>query len=119
MIGNVFGSKSKTSVFNELLEVINKGIDLLAKDSINKELLDAWRKYAFSTLDLVDSVFGIGYSTKFLFERPFQSLSFSNCGFNYNFFSDFPTTAGRNPLKDNLREYLKKLIDLAKRLPKE
>lgn len=136
MIRNFFGSDSKTSAMNELLEVIGKGIDVLGKDTINNNVLDAWKKYAISTLELVDSAYNTSYTISFAYEddpfnaypigaRSYNSLTdLSLMQWQVNRFPNTSLSSGFDFSKDDkykaaLKKMLQKIIEIMKRLPKE
>lgn len=48
---------SKQKALKELLEVISKGIDLLEFESLDKDLYEAFEKYANSTVKMVDEAY--------------------------------------------------------------
>ncbi len=56
---------NKQKALGELLDVINKGISLLANDYLGKDLCQAYEKYVFSTMQLVDAAFTTNYSLEF------------------------------------------------------
>ncbi len=49
----------------ELLEVISKGVDLLANENLDKDLYEAFEKYANSTIKMVDEAYNGGYMSYF------------------------------------------------------
>lgn len=145
MIRNIFTSDNKSNALDELLEVINKGIDLLGKENIDKELFNAWSRYAKSTIELIDTAYNTNFSIGLLYDEenlynPFyinslgQSLNNSlkidritGIGSKY-----FPTTSNsamsgfdvfnnnvNNKMKNNLITILKNLVLIVKKLPKE
>lgn len=61
---NIFSNDRQKSL-KELLDVISKGIDLLATDTLNKDLYDAFEKYADSTIKMVDESYGRNYISYF------------------------------------------------------
>lgn len=48
---------SKQKALKELLEVLGKGIDLLANENLDKDLYEAFEKYADSTIKMVDEAY--------------------------------------------------------------
>jgi len=52
---------SKQKALKELLEVLGKGIDLLANENLDKDLYDAFEKYADSTIKMVDEAYRPAY----------------------------------------------------------
>ncbi|MBR6010244.1 MAG: hypothetical protein IKP35_02395 [Alphaproteobacteria bacterium] len=66
MLKHVFDfGDNKNLARNKLFEVVSKGVDLLASDYINEELLNSWKKYAKTVLELVDEAYGTHYSSDF------------------------------------------------------
>ena len=80
---------NKRKVISELLEVVNKGIELLATEHLDKSLYDSFERYVISTLKIADSTFATNYASYF---------SSNNGNFiwpnNYGFASNF------NPYKN-------------------
>ena len=56
---------SKQKALKELLEVLSKGIDLLANENLDKDLYEAFEKYAYSTIKMVDEAYNDGYISCF------------------------------------------------------
>ena len=52
---------SKQKALKELLEALGKGIDLLANENLDKDLYDAFEKYADSTIKMVDEAYRPAY----------------------------------------------------------
>ena len=48
---------SKQKALKELLEVLGKGIDLLANENLDKDLYEAFEKYADSTIKMVNEAY--------------------------------------------------------------
>ena len=48
---------NKQKALLELIELLNKGVDLLANNNLDKELYDAFEKYVQSTIKLVDAAY--------------------------------------------------------------
>lgn len=72
---NIFSDDRQKSL-KELLEVISKGIDLLATDNLNKDLYDAFEKYADSTIKMVNESYGQNYTS--YFSNPFMPNNYFN-----------------------------------------
>ncbi|MBR3501369.1 MAG: hypothetical protein IKO06_00500 [Alphaproteobacteria bacterium] len=53
---------SKQKALKELLEVLGKGVDLLANENLDKDLYEAFEKYASSTIKMVDEAYYTNYS---------------------------------------------------------
>ena len=60
----------------ELFIVLEKGIDLLANENLDKDLYEAFEKYANSTIKMVDEAYNGGYMS--YFSNPFMSHSYFN-----------------------------------------
>lgn len=71
-----FDDSEKT--LRELLEVLSKGIDLVANDSISADLYYAYEKYVISTVKLVDKAYFKNYASRFEERNPFDSYPFIN-----------------------------------------
>ncbi len=56
---------NKQKALGELLDVINKGISLLASNYLSQDLCQAYERYVFSTMQLVDNAFTTSYSLEF------------------------------------------------------
>ena len=46
--------RDKQKALKELFEVIQKGVDLLTNENMDKDLYEAFEKYAYSTIKMVD-----------------------------------------------------------------
>ncbi len=64
---------NKQKALLELIELLNKGIDLLANNNLDKELYDAFKKYVQSTIKLVDAAYTTTY--EFSFASNYDPLS--------------------------------------------
>ena len=127
---------NKQKALNELLEALGKGIDLLANEHLDKDLYEAFEKYASSTIKLIDEAYLQNY-TSYLTENYRYCMPHNNFTSNYfnplNYISPFnqnyismPHPAineyymGRQYNESNYREKLKsllqKLISIAKRV---
>ncbi len=110
---------STQKALKELLEVLSKGIDLLANENLDKDLYDAFKKYADSTIKMVDEAYNPNY------------LAYGIEGYDYNipltpidlippYIS--PYTSGLHPsrslwdLNPQNDKYRKKLKDLLQKL---
>lgn len=56
---------NKRKVISELLEVINKGVELLTTEYLDKNLYDSFERYVVSTLKVADSTFATNYASYF------------------------------------------------------
>ncbi len=72
---------NKQKALLELIELLNKGVDLLANNNLDKELYDAFEKYVQSTIKLVDAAYTTTY--EFSFANNYDPLS----PYRYNPFS--------------------------------
>lgn len=52
---------NKSKVISELLDVISKGVELLATEYLEKGLYDSFERYVTSTLKVVDVTFATNY----------------------------------------------------------
>ena len=68
--------KSKQTALKELLEVLAKGIDLLANENLDKDLYEAFEKYANSTIKMTEEAYNqslISYfSSPYLYHNYFN-----------------------------------------------
>ena len=60
----------------ELFIVLEKGIDLLANENLDKDLYEAFEKYADSTIKMVDEAYNGGYMS--YFSNPFMPHNYFN-----------------------------------------
>ena len=60
----------------ELFIVLEKGIDLLANENLDKDLYEAFEKYANSTIKMVDEAYNGGYMS--YFSNPFMPHNYFN-----------------------------------------
>ena len=75
---------NKRKVISELLEVVNKGIELLATEHLDKYLYDSFERYVVSTLKIADSTFATNYASYFSSNNG-NSIWSNNYGFSPNF----------------------------------
>lgn len=124
MLKRVFDfGDNKNLARGKLFEVVSKGVDLLASDYINEELLDSWKKYAKSVLEVVDEAYGTHYSANFnisdtMFANSYlgaYSLSFHDV-YNHlgNGLSSMHIPFGQPPqdFKGKLKILLNELLDI-------
>ena len=111
---------SKTKALKELLEVLGKGIDLLANENLDKDLYEAFEKYADSTIKMVDEAYNGGYIS--YFSNPFRPHNYFNQPnpINYTGIS-MPHSAASLYIsyiseQNNSAEYRNKLKNLLKQL---
>lgn len=69
-------SDDRQKSLKELLEVISKGVDLLANEGLDRDLYEAFEKYADSTMKMVNEAYNGGYMS--YFSNPFMSHSYFN-----------------------------------------
>ncbi|MEI3533946.1 MAG: hypothetical protein V8R11_02265 [Alphaproteobacteria bacterium] len=81
---------NKQKALLELIELLNKGIDLLSNDNLDKDLYNAFEKYVQSTIKLVDAAYMTTYELSFF--NNYDPLS----SYRYNPFS------GGNSLFSNM-----------------
>ena len=62
---------NKQKALLELVELLNKGIDLLANNSLDEDLYNAFEKYFQSTIKLVDAAYMTNYEFSFSNNNPF------------------------------------------------
>lgn len=66
---------NKQKALKELLEVLSKGVDLLANQNLDRDLYNAYEKYAESTIKLVNEAYNQNYISYFSNTcSPFNSL---------------------------------------------
>ena len=110
---------SKQKALKELLEVLGKGIDLLANENLDKDLYDAFEKYADSTIKMVDEAYRPAYwacSEDLLWAHHFNH---GFVGKNHNPHISIPHSAASvhaSLLSGHNSEYRKKLKDLLQKL---
>lgn len=71
-----FDDSEKT--LHELLEVLSKGIDLLANDNLAANLYEAYEKYVIATIKLVDNSYCKNYTKRFEEKDFFSSYHFTS-----------------------------------------
>ncbi len=69
-------SDDRQKSLKELLEVISKGVDLLANENLDKDLYEAFEKYADSTIKMVNEAYNGGYMS--YFSNPFMPHNYFN-----------------------------------------
>ena len=108
---------SKQKALKELLEVLGKGIDLLANENLDKDLYEAFEKYADSTIKMVDEAYRPAYWA--CSEDLFLAHHFNHgfVGTNYDPHISIPHSAmSAYSLNRQSSEYRNKLKDLLKQL---
>lgn len=119
---------NKQKALGELLDVINKGIGLLANEYLGKDLYQAYEKYVFSTMELVDAAFTTSYSLEF--SNNYSPFGHSSSVYgNYKWLKaitsggmphcaqDFSKTLGGSNArshKEELQRLLQRLVDIVK-----
>ncbi len=116
---------AKIGLFNVLCE----GINLMSSDFLDTELLESWKKYANSALEMVDHAYHTTYLNDFIItENSFYETSFYPYIFNHqssfqdswNFASSqFQpySTQDKKSCKQKLQRWLIMLVDILKKLP--
>lgn len=118
---------SKQKALKELLEVLGKGIDLLANENLDKDLYEAFEKYANSTIKMVDEAYNGGYMS--YFSNPFMphnhynqpnpinytgmSIPHSAASLYASYLSEYNHSA---EYRNKLKNLLKQLILLAQKV---
>ena len=130
-----FDNSEKT--LRELLEVLSKGIDLLANDNLDANLYDAYEKYVISTIKLVDNAYLKNYTSRFeqtnnigrypfvsytpmgIPHEPYQPLRggtfLGNLGYTQQFGINRPTVN----YKEKLKNLLQKITTVVKEITSE
>lgn len=126
---------NKQKALNELLEALGKGIDLLANEHLDKDLYEAFEKYASSTIKLIDEAYLHNY-TSYLSENYGYCMPHNNWISNYfnptkNYINPFNqnyipmphsamsgsfTNRQASEYREKLKHLLQKLISIAKRV---
>ncbi len=118
---------SKQKALKELLEVLGKGVDLLANENLDKDLYEAFEKYANSTIKMVDEAYNGGYmsycSNPFMphnyFNQPNPinytgvSIPHSAASLHASYLSEHNNSA---EYRNKLKNLLKQLILLAQKV---
>lgn len=107
---SIINSKQKS--LEELFEVLIKGIDLLANENLDKNLYEAFEKYADSTIKMVDEAYGLAYSESILGIYHFNQQNL----INYKSLSIPYSAKSAYNLSNQSSEYRKKLKDLLQKL---
>jgi hypothetical protein len=105
---------NKSKVISELLDVISKGVELLATEYLDKGLYDSFERYATSTLKVVDVTFATNYVS---YISSSNSLWNHNCGMGglFNSYSNmhYPNSAASinrmKQMEQETKEYKIKL----------
>lgn len=114
---------SKQKALRELLEVLGKGIDLLANENLDKDLYDAFEKYADSTIKMVDEAYNGGYMS--YFSNPFIShnyfnhmnpINYTHISMPHSVMSGYFTNRQSTEYREKLKNLLKQLILLAQKV---
>lgn len=115
--------KNKQEALKELLEVLEKGVNLLANNNLDKRLYDAFEKYANSTIEMVDEAYNRGFIS--YLSRPYMP---HNCFNHMNQFGyhhiSMPHSAMSGHIhnietseyREKLKDLLQKIISVAKRV---
>lgn len=120
---NIFSDDRQKSL-KELLEVISKGVDLLANENLNKDLYDAFEKYAYSTMKMVDEAYSPPYwaYSEDLFLAHHFNHNPMNTTFNphismpHSAMSAYNISRQSSEYRNKLKNLLQKLILLAQKV---
>ncbi len=128
-------SDNRQKALSELFIVLEKGIDLLVNEGLDHDLYDAFEKYAFSTIKMIDESYGKNYtsyisdncvSIPYDYFNPINTSinSVNPLGFPYNPWENYRRNmyvsllTGHNndsiEYKNKLKALLQKLISIAK-----
>lgn len=111
---SIINSKQKS--LEELFEVLIKGIDLLANENLDKDLYEAFEKYADSTIKMVNEAYNGGYISCFSHSY-IPRIYFNQVNpINYTGMSMPHSAASVYNFNEQSSEYRKKLKDLLKQL---
>lgn len=69
-------SYDQQKALRELFIVLEKGVDLLANENLDKDLYEAFEKYADSTIKMVNEAYNGGYMS--YFSNPFMPHNYFN-----------------------------------------
>ena len=124
---------------SELLEVLSKGIDLLANDNLDANLYNAYKRYVIATIKLVDNSYYKNYTKRFEEKDLFESYHFTSTltypqpqidvsyktsfgNFDYNqrqHFNPFIQNSSSVNYKEKLKTLLQKIITVVKEITSE
>ena len=119
----------KQAAKSGLFDVLCEGINLMSSDFLDTELLESWKKYANSALEIVVTAYRTTYLNEFLItENSFYETSFYPYVFNHqpsfqdswNFSSSQINpylTQDKKSCKQRLQRWLIMLVDILKKLP--
>lgn len=116
-------SDDRQKSLKELLEVILKGIDLLANENLDKDLYEAFEKYANSTIKMVDEAYNGGYMS--YFSNPFMPhnnfnqpnpINYTDISMPHSAMGAYNLTKQSSEYRNKLKNLLKQLILLAQKV---
>lgn len=107
----------------ELFIVLEKGIDLLANENLDKDLYEAFEKYANSTIKMVDEAYNGGYMSYFsnpflphnYFNQP-NPINYTGMSMPHSAMGAYTLTRQSSEYRNKLKNLLKQLILLAQRV---
>lgn len=136
MINDMFYDSKKQSL-SELLETMNKGIDLLTNNNLDQELCNAFEKYALSTIRMVDSAYMTNYELHFSntidspygiggygnpfgrYTTPIYPMGYQSSPHSASSIGNYFNTSRNKEYQDKIKSILQKLIIVIKGLINE
>ena len=114
---------SKQKALKELLEVLGKGIDLLANEGLDRDLYEAFEKYADSTMKMVNEAYNGGYMSYFsnhfmphnYFNQP-NPINYTGVSIPHSAMGAYNLTKQSSEYRNKLKDLLKQLILLAQKV---
>lgn len=116
----VMFDNSKQKALKELLEVLGKGVDLLANENLDKDLYEAFEKYASSTIKMVNEAYMTYNDWSRYYTNPssiFRSTpSFSALNSTASIYASFLSHNSNSSAeyREKLKNLLQELISIAK-----
>lgn len=113
-------NNSKQQALTELLEVLSKGVDLLAKENIDRYLYEAFEKYTNSTIKMVYEAYNLRHVSYFQ-NQPNYYLNQMN-PIDHTYISMGHSAASvitSDEYRKKLKKLLQKLIYVAKSIAYE
>lgn len=113
----------KKKSLEELLEVLGKGIDLLANENLDKDLYDAFEKYADSTIKMVNEAYSGGYISCFshsyiphIYFNQVNSINYTGMSMPHSAASVYNFNVQSSEYRKKLKDLLQKLILLVQKV---
>lgn len=120
----IVSDMGKQKALKELLEVLSKGVDLLANDNLDKDLYDAFEKYASSTIKMFGEAYDQGtmayLQNSYIPHDYFNHINniYTPYSMSYNsamnFAHDYMNQNQSAEYREKLKHLLQKLISIAK-----